>query len=66
MGIQWPFYLSHIHLGVFANLYARTYPDGVLGVVFVDATHPNEIAAQRGLKAPAILSAINSGVKNME
>jgi pimeloyl-ACP methyl ester carboxylesterase len=37
-------FVAHSLGGVFANLYARTYPDQVLGIVFVEASHPLEIA----------------------
>ncbi len=34
--------VAHSYSGLFANLYARTYPDEVAGVVFVDASHPGQ------------------------
>lgn len=34
--------VAHSYSGLFANLYARTYPDEVAGVVFVDASHPDQ------------------------
>jgi pimeloyl-ACP methyl ester carboxylesterase len=67
LDIQRPFLLvAHSFGGVFANLYARTYPDDVLGIVFVDATHPGEVAALEEFKPPAILGAINKGIKSIE
>lgn len=34
--------VAHSYSGLFANLYARTYPYEVAGVVFVDASHPDQ------------------------
>lgn len=34
--------VAHSYSGLFANLYARTYPNEVAGVVFVDASHPGQ------------------------
>ncbi|CAH9050318.1 2-succinyl-6-hydroxy-2, 4-cyclohexadiene-1-carboxylate synthase [Pseudoalteromonas sp. CIP111854] len=58
--------VGHSLGGLYANLYARTYPDEVSGVVFVDAPHPEEIAAQRLFTAPLPLRVINEGVKKIE
>jgi pimeloyl-ACP methyl ester carboxylesterase len=32
--------VGHSYSGLFTNLFARTYPDEVAGVIFVDASHP--------------------------
>jgi len=53
-------------LTITPNLYARTYPNNVSGVVLIDAPHPSEIAEQRCFKAPLILRMINEGVKRIE
>lgn len=34
--------VAHSYSGLFANLFARTYPDEMAGVVFVDASHPGQ------------------------
>jgi hypothetical protein len=34
--------VGHSYSGLFTNLFARTYPDEVAGVVFVDASHPDQ------------------------
>ncbi|GAK59108.1 hypothetical protein U27_06084 [Candidatus Vecturithrix granuli] len=34
--------VGHSYSGLFTNLFARTYPDEVVGVVFVDASHPDQ------------------------
>lgn len=34
--------VAHSYSGLFANLFARNYPDEVAGVVFVDASHPDQ------------------------
>lgn len=42
-GQQPPYVLvGHSYSGLFTNLFARTYPDEVAGVVFVDASHPDQ------------------------
>jgi pimeloyl-ACP methyl ester carboxylesterase len=42
-GLQWPFVLvAHSLGGLFANLFARLYPEQVAGVLFVEATHPED------------------------
>lgn len=62
-----PYYLvAHSLGGIYANLYARTFPEEVSGVVFVDAPHPLEIEKQRNYKAPLFLRAINELVKSVE
>ena len=58
--------VAHSLGGVFANLFARTYPNDVSGVVFVDAPHPSEIVEQKKFKAPLLLRAINDVVKRIE
>ncbi|MCG8428496.1 MAG: alpha/beta hydrolase [Chromatiales bacterium] len=59
-------FVGHSLGGIFANLYARLYPDEVLGVVFVDAPHPLEIAEQKKHKPPLIVRTLNEGVKAIE
>lgn len=39
--------VGHSYSGLFSNLYARTYPDEVAGVVFVDASHPDQLKWQQ-------------------
>ena len=58
--------VAHSLGGIYANLYARTFPNDVSGVVFVEAPHPSEIALQRNFKPPVILRAINDGIKRFE
>lgn len=42
-GQQPPYILvGHSYSGMFTNLYARTYPHEVAGVIFVDASHPDQ------------------------
>lgn len=59
-------FVAHSLGGIYANLYARTYPNEVSGVVFVDAPHPSEVIEQHAFRPPLILDAINEGVKNIE
>lgn len=67
IGIRPPYlFVAHSLGGLYANLFARTYPDIVSGVVFVDASNPDEIAEQRRLETPFILRSINNGIKKLE
>lgn len=59
-------FVAHSLGGIFANLYARTYPNDVLGLVFVDATHPLEIAEIKKNKPPFIIRCINDTLKSVE
>lgn len=40
--------VGHSIGGLYANLYARKYPQEVAGVVLVDATHPDQVERWRG------------------
>lgn len=67
VGMKPPYVLvCHSLGGIFANLYARMFPSEVAAVVFVESPHPLEIVEQKKLKPPALLHAINSGVKTIE
>lgn len=66
-GVEPPYVLvSHSLGGIFANLYARTFPTEVAGVVFVESPHPLEIREQKKFKPPFLLRAINDGIKAIE
>ncbi len=44
LGIHPPFLLvGHSLGGLYANLFARLYPDEVVSVVFLEASHPNDV-----------------------
>ena len=58
--------VAHSLGGLFANLYARAYPNEVAGIVFVDAPHPSEVAEQKKNSPPLVVNAINEGVKAIE
>lgn len=58
--------VAHSLGGLFANLYARLYPTHVSGLVFVEASHPLEIAEQRALQPPFLVRAFNDGLKSVE
>jgi len=58
--------VAHSLGGIFANLYARVYPNEVAGVVFVDSPHPSEVIEQKTINPPIILSAAINGLKNIE
>ncbi len=65
--IQPPYLLvAHSLGGIYANLYARTFPNDVSGIVFVDAPHPSEILEQRKFKPPMILQVLLNGIKKFE
>jgi pimeloyl-ACP methyl ester carboxylesterase len=55
--------VAHSLGGLFANLYARFYPEEVAGVAFIDALHPSEVAEQRVIKPPTIFSIIKKTEK---
>ncbi len=59
-------FVAHSLGGIYANLFIRTYPNEVSGVVFVDAPHPSEIVELRAFRSPLILRAINEGIKSIE
>jgi pimeloyl-ACP methyl ester carboxylesterase len=62
-----PFLLvAHSLGGLFANLYARVYPNEVAGVVFVDAPHQSEIAEQRSFNPPFIVSLLFNSLRTAE
>jgi pimeloyl-ACP methyl ester carboxylesterase len=58
--------VAHSLGGIFANYYARVYPNEVAGVVFVDCPHPSEIAEQKRINPPIVLSATINGMKAIE
>jgi pimeloyl-ACP methyl ester carboxylesterase len=67
LNITPPFLLVAHTLGaIFANLYARTYPKDVLGLVFIDGTHPSEIAQHRKNKSSFFIKMINDTLKSIE
>jgi pimeloyl-ACP methyl ester carboxylesterase len=67
LGLDPPYvFVAHSLGGLFANLYARTYPNEVAGIVFVDSPHPLEVAEQKKNSPPIVLKAINNGLKTIE
>jgi pimeloyl-ACP methyl ester carboxylesterase len=67
LGLSPPYVLvAHSLGGLFANLYARTHPNEVAGIVFVDSPHPSEVAEQKKKSPPFVLKAINNGLKTIE
>jgi pimeloyl-ACP methyl ester carboxylesterase len=58
--------VAHSLRGVLANLYARTYPNDILGLVFVDATHPGEIAENKVNESPFVIKFINDILKSIK
>lgn len=67
IGITGPVILvAHSLGGIFANLYARQYPENVAGVIFVDAPAPEEILEHKKQRVPVFLSILNDGLKYFE
>jgi len=58
--------VAHSLGGIFANLYARSKPDDVAAVVFVDAAHPDEKRRQENFKPPRFLLFITDVLKAIE
>lgn len=53
VGLAPPFVLvGHSLGGLIANLFARTYPNEVAGVIFLDATAPEDVAAMAAHESP--------------
>jgi pimeloyl-ACP methyl ester carboxylesterase len=55
--------VAHSLGGVFANYFARQYPQEVAGMILVEASHPDEIIAQRQFRPPALLHWLNNAIK---
>lgn len=52
VGIQPPYILAgHSYGGIIVRTYAALYPDEVAGLVFIDATHPNQFSTEHCLPA---------------
>lgn len=65
--LQPPFILvAHSLGGIFANYFSRQYPQETAGVILLEASHPEEIVAQRQFSPPALLNWINNAVKSLE
>lgn len=58
--------VAHSLGGIFANYFARQFPQEIMGAVLVEASHPAEIIAQRQYPPPALLNWINNAVKKLE
>ncbi|WP_207421336.1 alpha/beta fold hydrolase [Desertivirga brevis] len=58
--------VAHSFGGLIANLYTRLYPDDIAGILFVDATHPDEKAAQEQFRPPLGLKMFSEGLKGVE
>ncbi|PUA28308.1 MAG: hypothetical protein B0W54_17720 [Cellvibrio sp. 79] len=58
--------VAHSLGGIFANYFARRYPQEIAGIIFLDASHPEEIIAQRQFSPPALLNWINNAIKSLE
>jgi len=67
LDLQPPYILvAHSLGGIYANLYARLKPDEVLGVVFVDAAHPEEKQRQEEFKPPVFFRLIAGILKTID
>ncbi|WP_281888503.1 alpha/beta fold hydrolase [Paenibacillus sp. YYML68] len=48
VGLQPPYLLvGHSLGGLYANLYARSYPDEVAGVIFLESSHPKDLSLEQ-------------------
>jgi len=57
-GVPGPYVLvGHSVGGLFARLYAHTYPDEVAGLVLVDASHEEQVERRRALVSPEMFAA---------
>ena len=52
--------------GIFTNIYARTYPEEVSGIVLVEAAHPDEPKKQNEGQKQSFVLSINNGLKSIE
>jgi pimeloyl-ACP methyl ester carboxylesterase len=67
VGLPSPYVLvCHSLGGIFANLYARMYPEEVSGIVLVEAAHPDEPKKQKEIQKNNLVMAINNGLKSIE
>lgn len=67
LGMKPPYiFVAHSLGGLFAQLYARLYPDEIAGGVFVDTPHPSEVAEQRRMQPPWPIRVINDSLKTIE
>lgn len=65
--LQPPYILvAHSLGGIFANYFVRQYPQEIAGMILLEASHPEEIIAQRQFSPPALLNWINNAVKSIE
>lgn len=58
--------VAHSVGGIFCHYYARNFPEELAAVVFVEAAHPEEAAAQNAFKPPLLLHALNEGLKSVQ
>lgn len=64
LNMQPPYlFVAHSMGGLFADLYAKTYPDDVAACVFVECPHPEEVLEQRKFKLPILLKMLNFTLK---
>lgn len=67
LNIKPPYILvAHSLGGIFANYFARQYPQEIAGVILLEASHPEEVIAQRQFSPPALLNWINNAIKSLE
>ena len=67
LNVQPPYTLvAHSLGGVFANMYARSYPEEIKSVIFVESSNPDEIIEQKKFHQPLVLNLLNKGIKKIE
>ena len=58
--------VGHSIGGLYANLYARLYPNEITGLVLIEATHPYHEERLRKFKPPLYIRAINKSLDILE
>lgn len=58
--------IAHSVGGIFANLYARMHPQGVAGMVLVDAAHPEEPQRQAAFQPPRVIRFLMGALRAIE
>lgn len=58
--------VSHSLGGIYANLFAHTFPNETAGLIFVESSNPDEIEEHKKLKPSFILQTIFNGLRKIE
>ncbi|MFY0664572.1 MAG: alpha/beta hydrolase [Natronospirillum sp.] len=58
--------VAHSLGGLYANLFARRYPDCIRGMLLVESAHPDEVSDRQNFPPPKWISTLNNGIKSLE